>query len=137
MTMTWQELVEAEVGTVLQHGTHCGVEYYIVRGPVCVLAYIRIPEGSSYLEGGYCEYDIDVHGGLTYKGTKWWKGDVEGSTGSLYFGWDYGHYGDRCFFDKTLFSYTDMEWTDDLVLPEVLEACEHFARLIELEKEQG
>lgn len=130
MTMTWQELIEAEVGTVLQHGTHSGIEYYIVRGPVSVVAYIRIPEGSVYLEIDYDDVSLDVHGGLIYKGTKWWKGDVEGSTGSLYFGWHYGHWQDRFFFDEFA---SNMEWTDDLVLPEVLEACEEFARILEYE----
>lgn len=135
MTMTWKELIDAEVGTVLQHGEHAGIEYYIVRGPISVVAYIRIPEGSAYLDEDYDEFDLHVHGGLTYKGTKWWKGDVEGSTGSLYFGWDYGHWRDACFYYDA--QRDGMQWTDDLVLTEVLEACEEFARFIEYENVLG
>ena len=135
--MTWKELIEAKTGTVLQHGEHAGIEYYIVRGPVSVVAYIRIPEGSAYLDKGYDDVDLDVHGGLTYMGTKWWEGDVEGSTGSLYFGWDYGQWWDRCFYYEPHYHTNNTEWTDDLVLPEVLDACEEFARLLELENAQG
>jgi hypothetical protein len=135
--MTWQELIDTEVGIVLQHGTHSEIEYYIVRGSVSVVAYIRIPEGSAYLDEDYDEVGLHVHGGLTYKGPKWWKGDVEGIDESLYFGWDYGHWRDRCFFDEPYRDPNDTEWTDDLVLPEVLEACEEFARFIEYENAQG
>lgn len=129
--MTWQELIDTNTGTVLQHGEHAGIEYYIVRGPVSVVAYIRIPEESAYLQGGYDEYDLGVHGGLTYKGTKWWEGEPKGSTGSLYFGWDYAQYGDNSFYNS---QPGGIQWTDDMVLPEVLEACEIFASRLELEK---
>jgi len=127
--MEWNELVNTKTGTVLQHGKHSGIEYYIVCGPVSVVAYIRIPEGSPYLDSEYDDVGLDVHGGLTYKGTKWWEGEVEGSTGSLYFGWDYSHWQDRPFYDEMFRNNREIEWTDDLVLPEVLEACEEFARM--------
>ena len=76
-----------EIPKVLKKGIFNRIHYEIISLGSHPTAYIRIPKGSEINKANYEDIDINVHGGLTYKG----KINDEGF---LWIGWDYAHYGD-------------------------------------------
>ena len=66
------------------HGTHNGVEYWIVSKGYHPLAYVQL----SQIEGDMIYHDYECHGGITFRGKK------EFAKGFEYvIGWDYMHLG--------------------------------------------
>jgi hypothetical protein len=133
----YDEYLELPSGTVLKDETVDGVRYIIMRGPSALCGYLGIPEGHK-LAGIDCwNYDYDVirvHGGLTY--SNWGSKDNFKPEGYWWIGWDYGHYGDLCFFDykeQGFYCYEWFPWTVEYVEREILEVIPQFKEWLERE----
>lgn len=91
----WKELLDTPSGTILHDKTEDGLRFIIMRGPRALCAYVGIPLDHP-LAGHYCEaVCVSAHGGLTFSS--------EGSgkyhpSGFYWYGWDYAHCGDYCFY---------------------------------------
>lgn len=68
---------------VLDHGTHCGIEWQVHQGPLSITGYARLPDSHPWIGEDLMFGDLapDVHGGITYN-----RGRVVG--------FDCNHYGD-------------------------------------------
>jgi hypothetical protein len=91
--MTWEELKELKVGTILHSELNEGLKFIIVRGPSSLCAYIGLPLNHPLAGHNYNLLPINCHCGLTYSGT-----DVCKDEGLWWYGWDYGHSGDYNFY---------------------------------------
>jgi hypothetical protein len=103
-------------------------EYFamIMRGPVSVNAYVGVRPGHPLYGLDYNSLDVRCHGGLTYasEGT----GEIL-PAGFWWFGWDYAHAGDKCFFDLDRpLGFNQMEWDPDLIRGELPEVIASFRR---------
>jgi hypothetical protein len=73
-------------------GLNCAIRRTEQLGHLC--GYVQIPEDHALAQMDYNiifdNYDIDVHGGLTFSGSANWLGEK----GSWWIGFDCGHLGD-------------------------------------------
>ena len=113
------------------HGTHNGVDYWIVSYGGHPLAYVKADKID------YCDkiyYDqLECHGGISFKGSK-----VLSDTREFVFGWDYAHlglgdystiYADWYDFDLS----KSKRWTFDEVEKEVFDFIDKY----KLQEENG
>jgi hypothetical protein len=76
--------------------TEIGVKGIVLRGGPSLCAYIGIPKWHPLAGLDYNDIPLDVHGGLTFGDL----GDGEMRPAEYFwYGWDYGHAGDLCFYD--------------------------------------
>lgn len=77
---------------LLDSGTCCGYNYFILNLGTHPTAYVEIPITSKLYKKHYDYIDIDVHGGLTYSEDYLDIGDdvLKG----WFIGWDYAHFED-------------------------------------------
>lgn len=114
---TWEELCEAQPGTVYDYAVGDGIAWLVRKGHVALCAYVGFPPDSPFFGLPYEAADaiVDVHGGFTFSGQ--WIGtpeeianlnqvDLEKARYILeqipkeirdwwWFGWDYGHAWDE------------------------------------------
>lgn len=79
-------------------------------------AYVSLKEIEKSISTHYAvEYDIDVHGGVTFCEDPYW----DKSDNDYYIGWDYAHYYDFCGCD---FYHKDNQkkWTTEEIIKEVI-----------------
>lgn len=94
--MSFEELSELESGTILSDYYNDSVRVLIMRGPNDLTCYLGITENHPLAGFDYDNLPIDCHGGLTFSG----KGDGRfRPLGFYWYGWDYGHLGDKSFYD--------------------------------------
>lgn len=98
---SWEELFQMEGGTIIKDWFDEGVRCLIIRGPNSLCAYVGVPIDHPLAGKDYDDVPLDCHGGLTFAGQgagqPWPKG-------WYWYGWDYAHSGDYCFFyDKPPF----------------------------------
>lgn len=67
------------------HGTHNGVDYWIVSAGFHPLAYVKADK-IDYIEEIYFD-ELECHGAISFKGFKVFSGTKENV-----FGWDYAHF---------------------------------------------
>lgn len=86
---------------IAKQGVYRNIQWYIVRGHICPLAYIVIPRHKLKLKSKDLSFDDyphfkNCHGGLTYCNTsvKISKDITIEPSNSIIFGWDYGHWMD-------------------------------------------
>lgn len=94
--LTWEELLETEIGTTVYREDFNEIIFIIKRGPGSLCGYIGLPilhPLSKYSIEDLPPY-IKVHGGFTYSG-----GDVE-IPNYYFYGWDHGHTGEDYSFYK-------------------------------------
>jgi hypothetical protein len=113
---------------ILVNEEYLGHEYLILnlcgRYPT---AYVRLKDNE--ILNDYDDYEIEVHGGLTFLGTPLTRED------GTWLGWDYGHYCDYNYYNKDL--YNDMnlskkkKWTTEEIQEEAKSVIE---QLIEMFK---
>jgi hypothetical protein len=113
---------------VLVNEEYLGHEYLILnlcgRYPT---AYVRLKDNE--ILNDYDDYEIEVHGGLTFLGTPLTRED------GTWLGWDYGHYCDYNYYLEDL--YNDMnlskkkKWTTEEIQEEAKSVIE---QLIEMFK---
>jgi hypothetical protein len=129
----YDEYLALPPGTVMKDETVEGIRYIIMRGPSSLCAYLGIPEGHKLAGIDYSDYDCSIpfrcHGGITYSN---WGDDEYRPKGYWWVGWDYGHYGDLCFFDYKEQDYLDwMPWTVEYVERDILEVLPEFKKWLE------
>jgi len=92
--LTWDELREQAVGTILHDEFIKGIRFIVMCGPVSLCGYVGIPLDHPLAGHGYDDLPIEAHGGLTFSSTprdSW-------PEGYYWYGWDYAHSGDYCFY---------------------------------------
>ena len=92
---TFEELSRDKAGTVYHESMDDGMRFIVLRGPVSLCAYLGVPKDHPLAGFDYDSIPLDCHGGLTYAGDG--TSFLEG--GRYWYGWDYAHSGDRCFYD--------------------------------------
>lgn len=121
------------VGTIYIDRWDEGVRFVVLRGPSALCAYIGVPVGHPLAGHSYNDLPVNAHGGLTYAGS-----GVTGleDAGLYWYGWDYGHAGDRLLFSlDSRFSTLHMgdeEWTPSAVDSDSWEVLYDFHGLMRL-----
>lgn len=95
---TYDKCAQDPMGTIYFDWVNGDYRFIILRGPICITAYVGVLPGHKYYGIEY--YDIpdfpDVHGGLTYSGNlKGIKAPDEDFKQRWWIGWDYAHHGDK------------------------------------------
>lgn len=119
---TFEECTEDEIGTVYYEWEEEGYKVLIMRGPASINGYIGVPQNHVFWDKGCDDLDIDCHGGLTFShmGS---KDDDKWILGWYWFGWDYAHHGDKCFYDLDGGQHG---WTPYEVRNEAIDVLEQF-----------
>lgn len=131
MSKTFEELAKDKVGTIYIDAYENGIRYIIMRGPASLCAYIGIPASHPLAGRDYDDIPLDVHGGLTFAHT----GDGLRPEGMFWYGWDYGHSGDKSFYDLDYPQFHRPEstaWTVEMVKQEIWSATYNFEKLMKL-----
>jgi hypothetical protein len=132
---TWGEVVAAPVGHIFVDRHEDGVRFLIMRGPAALCAYVGIPESHPLAGHSYDDVPLQCHGGLTFaaKGEKMWH------AGWYWYGWDYGHAGDRSVYSDLHplqgfadFERTETRWTPKMVDEDAWDALYGFKKLARL-----
>lgn len=120
------------VGTIVHDILEDGLRFIIMRGPFHFCAYIGVPKDHPL--AGF-EYDaisfVSAHGGFTFAG----EGTKENKwpEGYYWYGWDYGHYGDRSYYaseiTSTISERNDKDWTIEEVIKDSWGALYDFKKL--------
>lgn len=133
MTKTFAELAQDEAGTIYEDGYENGVRYLIMRGPAALCAYVGVPADHPLAGHSYDDLSLECHGGLTFGGEGGGKGSWP--AGWYWYGWDYGHAGDKSFYDLKegmAWRADDREWTVEDVQKEIWHVTYYFAKLVKL-----
>lgn len=123
-----------EVGAVLAEGWYEGIQILVRKGSCSFCAYIGIPEdhplaGKNYDDEPVC--GLQCHGGLTFSR----EGGGDWPAGYWWYGWDYGHLGDKIHYPSGI-ELPNREPEHDWTLGEVVEQAQEVAgRFLELEHE--
>jgi hypothetical protein len=136
MSKTFEEMAQDESGTIYEDGYESGVRYIIMRGPVALCAYLGVPLDHPLANQPYDDIPLRVHGGLTFgeEGKKPWP------EGWFWYGWDYGHAGDKAFYysgDSVWGDLGGKEWTIPEVKDEIWWVALDFKRLMRLVERLG
>lgn len=125
---TFKTVIDAEPGKVFYDAFEDGIRVLVLRGPFHMCAYLGIPEDHPLAGFSYDDIPLRVHGGLTYSG----EGVTGAPEGFHWFGWDYGHAGDKCVYhDGIPDHHKDSHgWTPKEVIAEAKEAVWDFRRLV-------
>jgi len=94
---SWDEVLASPRNHVWVDRFEDGVRFLILRGPSSVCAYIGVPKSHPLAGFEYDGVPLDCHGGLTFS----CEGGETGPwpAGWWWYGWDYGHAGDRSTYD--------------------------------------
>lgn len=114
MEKTWDEIKSLPEGTILKDTFDEGVRFLIIRGPSAVCAYLGIPKDHPLAGFDYEDINVTAHGGLTFAG----DGDHYRPEGFYWYGWDYAHSGDYCFYDDKFpsrYKERSTKWTVEQV----------------------
>lgn len=96
---TFEQLAADEVSTVYVDRFEDSVRVLILRGPASLRAYLGIPKDHPLASLGYDDVPVECHGGLTFSGEGGGEKCESWPEGYHWFGWDYAHCGDFCFYD--------------------------------------
>lgn len=132
------DLLQHEVGYIAADFYEKGVRVLIMRGPAAWCAYVGVPIDHPLTDFGYDDIPLNCHGGLTFAGKG--KKDSGWPEGWFWFGWDYGHVGDRFGFADpkaraliSSFDHSDEKmWTAEAVKQEAQMVAWDFAKLKKL-----
>ncbi len=128
--LTWEQIKEIKSGTILYDEFDEGIRFIIIRGPSALTAYIGIPLNHPLASFDYDELPISAHGGLTYDGEG--TGDPR-PINFYWYGWDYGHSGDYCFYDDDWeHNYSGKKWLVKDVISDSWETKYDFKSLMKL-----
>lgn len=104
--LTWEEIKATPVGTILYDEFDEGIRFIIMRGTACLCAYIGIPLDHPLANKSYDDLPVSAHGGLTFAN----KGDGEIRPKEFFwYGWDYGHSGDYCFYGDDMPTFRNLD----------------------------
>jgi hypothetical protein len=132
--ITWDDVVAMPGKFVVATGHYNeGICWMIRRGGASLCGYVGVRAGArtdDLLQ--LDEPDVDVHGGFNFGPT---EGEDEDGfpKGWVWWGWDYGHYGDRFAVParltesgRTLFTAEGTAWTPAMVRDEILKMLPAF-----------
>ena len=126
---TFEDCKRDKKGTIYADWEEGPFRCLIMRGPSALCAYIGVRAGNPLYEKD-CFSDglyIRCHGGLTYSA----HGDGEWRPlGYWWFGADYGHYEDACFYQIDYENYEEHGYTPDEVMAQFPPVIEQFKDLI-------
>ena len=130
-TFGWDDLVKMKSGTIIKLWFESGIYCMIMRGPSSLCAYLGLPTDHPLSGFNYDDMPIKCHHGLTYSGEG--SGKVR-PNGYYWYGWDYGHHGDYCFYYDLLDMYssdglTDKKWMVEDVKKDMRGTICDFAQL--------
>ena len=106
-----------EVGKIVFDEFDEGLRFIIMRGPYHWCAYVGIPSEHPLAGFAYDDLPVDCHGGLTFSSDG--GGERKGKPspwpeGYWWYGWDYGHLGDKSFYGEGKdysFKENEQNWT--------------------------
>lgn len=123
------DLSSVAAGTILVDDYAYDVRYLVVRGPMALCAYVGVPVDHPLAFVDYSSLPLQCHGGLTFSG----EGSTSLPSGWYWFGWDYGHPGDKPFYDLYFIGSMDLhEWRVDEVNAEAGTVAWRFRLLCDL-----
>ena len=125
--LTWEQIKQKEPGTILHDAYTNGIRFIILRGPSALCAYVGVPLSHPLASFHYDDIPLECHGGLTFSG----EGDKWRPKDFYWYGWDYGHAGDWCFFDKQCGS-SSKQWLVGDVIQDSEGVLFEFKTLVEL-----
>ena len=135
MSKTWEELAKDEIGTIYHDEVREGVRFIVMRGPGALCAYAGVPERHPLAGHNYDNLPVSCHGGLTFAG----KGDELRPEGWYWYGWDYAHSEDYCFYYDSPLGHnlvfvksTSKKWLVEDVVRDSWEALYDFRKLMGL-----
>ena len=129
--LSFKELAGLESGTILEDAYENGVRYLIMRGPCALCAYVGVPLDHPLAGKDYDSIPLDCHYGLTF--AKEGAEDNYRPAGWFWYGWDYGHSGDRAFYDlKDNRGRGDVEWDVSMVKEQIRGVTYDFNKLMDL-----
>jgi len=127
-----------KVGTIVFDEFDEGLRFIIMRGPYHWCAYIGIPLEHPLSGFFYGDLNIDCHCGLTFSsiggGERYGKPDPR-PEGYWWYGWDYGHLGDKSFYGtgkEYEFLENSKNWTIGEVKKDSWKAKYDFKKLMKL-----
>lgn len=116
--MIYKNKAEKEI---LDNGKYKDYDYVIMSYGYHPCAYVRLPVDEA-IKKDLDEWDIDVHGGITYAD---WRDFGFGL--NFYIGWDYAHIGDYsgvCLIDPALDVSGDKKWKTEEIFEDVKSVIE-------------
>ena len=130
--MTWDEIKDAESGTIFHDVFDEGIRFIVMRGSCSLCAYVGIPLAHPLAYHDYDDLPIRAHGGLTFAS----EGRDRWPEGFYWYGWDYSHSGDYPFYADRLPSNLrmarDMKWLVEDVIKDSWETIYDFKGLAKL-----
>lgn len=129
--ITWSQMAQDAKGTIYVDKFDGGLRFIIMRGPASLCAYIGVPIDHPLAGFEYDDLPIRAHGGLTLSSEG--NGTVFPS-GFWWYGWDYAHSGDYCFYDDKIGfpKLTAQKWSVLEVESDSWTTIEDFKRLAKL-----
>ena len=132
---TFEQLAELKSGTKLHDEFDESIRFIILRGPASLTAYIGIADDHPLADFDYDSIPIDCHGGFTYS-----RKGIGNSlpVGYWWYGWDYAHAGDACFYDlksNSTFRQTERRWVLKEVIDDAWDTKYEFNKLMKLVNE--
>lgn len=127
-------LAKDDVGKIYIDRFQENVRVLVMRGPVSLCVYLGIPVDHPLAGNNYDDLPVSCNGGLTFGGTGEGKGDFW-PKGYYWYGWDYAHCNDLCFYDLDRMSASDRKskpWTVEAVESELWQAVYDMKKLMKL-----
>jgi hypothetical protein len=129
----FKKLAEDSPGKIYYDQFEDGVRALILRGPACLCAYLGVPKDHPLAGFSSDDLNIPCNGGLTYSG----EGGKEWPQGFYWYGWDYAHCGDLCFYDLKYgrekgYKSEDKPWLVEDVKKELRDSVYYFKKLMAL-----
>lgn len=120
----------SEVGRIVYDIFDEGLRFIIMRGPFHWCGYVGISKDHPLAGLDYEDISfISAHGGLTFS-----SGARDGwPEGYYWYGWDYGHLGDYCHFERPeIKERGDKDWTIEEVINDSWETLYDFKKVMRL-----
>lgn len=116
-----------EVGTIVYDVFDEGVRFITMRGPFHWCGYLGIPLDHPLAGFDYDAVPLEAHGGLTFSS----KARDVWPEGYWWYGWDYGHSGDRSYFSSGA-DRDGKDWTIKEVIEDSQNTVWEFKTLMKL-----
>ena len=120
---------DIKIGTIVHDVFDEGLRFIIMRGPYHWCGYVGIPEDHPLAGLSYNDINfVSAHGGLTFasEARDFWP------KGYYWYGWDYGHAGDKSYFDIPNYYREGKDWTIEEVIKDSWDALYDFKQLMKL-----
>jgi hypothetical protein len=128
----WDEVVSAPEGHVFVDRIEEGFRFMIIRGPMCLCAYVGVPNDHPLAGLDYDLIPLECHGGLTFGRA----GGGHVPKGFFWYGWDYCHFRDFAIYgrpaDFVHLHDSDKQWDVPSVEKDSIHALYEFSKFVRL-----